>query len=61
VQVASIKARVESAAWYQRLKLLCDEVLSNFAFNFNLRRYIEEGQEPAGAHDHGEDVQVETG
>jgi len=26
-------------AWFQRLKLICDEPLSNFAFNFNLRRY----------------------
>ena len=26
-------------AWFQRLKLNCDEALSNFAFNFNLRRY----------------------
>jgi len=31
--------RVESA-WLQRLKLKYDELLSNFAFNFNLRRYI---------------------
>ena len=28
-------------AWFQRLKLKCDESLSNFAFNFNLRRYTE--------------------
>ena len=27
-------------AWFQRLKLTYDEALSNFAFNFNLRRYI---------------------
>ena len=27
------------SAWFQRLKLKCDEPLSNFAFNFNLRRY----------------------
>jgi len=27
-------------AWFQRLKLRCDEPLSNFTFNFNLRRYI---------------------
>ena len=26
----------------KRLKLKCDEPLSNFAFNFNLRRYIEQ-------------------
>jgi len=31
--------RVESA-WFQRLKLKCDEPLSIFAFNFNLRCYI---------------------
>jgi len=27
--------------WYQRLKLQYDETLSNFAFKFNLRRYIK--------------------
>jgi len=27
--------------WFQRLKLQYDELLSNFAFNFNLRRYIK--------------------
>ena len=26
-------------AWFQRLKLKYDETLSNFALNFNLRRY----------------------
>jgi len=25
----------------ERLKLKCDDLLSNFAFNFNLRRYSE--------------------
>ena len=25
----------------KRLKLECDELLSNFAFNFNLRRYTQ--------------------
>jgi hypothetical protein len=41
VQVASIKTQVESAPGVcnQRLKLKCDEPLSNFAFNFNVRRY----------------------
>jgi hypothetical protein len=41
VQVDSIKTRVESAPGVcnQRLKLKCDEPLSNFAFNFNVRRY----------------------
>ena len=29
------------SAWFQRLKLECDELLSSFAFNFNLRRYGE--------------------
>jgi hypothetical protein len=28
--------------WFQRLKLQCDEPLSNFAFNVNLRRYNQE-------------------
>ena len=28
----------------ERLKLKCDEPLSNFAFKFNLRRYIEGGR-----------------
>jgi len=26
------------------LKLICDEPLSNFAFNFNLRHYDQEGE-----------------
>jgi len=44
VQVASIKTRVESAPGFsQRLKLKCDEPLSDFAFNFNLRRYSKVG------------------
>ena len=39
VQVDSINTRVESVhgVCNQRLKLTCDESLSNFAFNFNLR------------------------
>ena len=43
VQVDSIKTRVESAPGVcnQRLKLKCDEPLSNFAFKFNLRLYTE--------------------
>jgi len=32
------ESRVESA-WCLRLKLKCDELLSSFAFNFNVRRY----------------------
>ena len=32
-------------AWLQRLKLRCDEPLSTFAFNFNLRRYSWEGRD----------------
>ena len=32
--------RVE-CLWFQRLKLRYDKTFSNFAFNFNLRRYIE--------------------
>jgi Leucine-rich repeat (LRR) protein len=28
-------------AWFQRLRLKCGEALSNVAFKFNLRRYIE--------------------
>jgi len=27
------------SAWFQRLNLKCDELLSNFAFTFNLRRF----------------------
>jgi hypothetical protein len=38
VQVDPIKTRVESVPG-QRLKLKCDDVLSNVAFNFNLRCY----------------------
>ena len=41
MQLDSIKTCVESAPGVcnQRLKVKCDEPLSNFAFNFNLRRY----------------------
>jgi heterodisulfide reductase subunit C len=28
-------------AWFPGLKLKCDGPVSNFAFNFNLRRYIK--------------------
>ena len=34
-------------AWFQRLKLKCDEALSNVAFNFNVRRYTREDAQPA--------------
>jgi hypothetical protein len=58
VQVDSIKTRVESAPGVcnQRLKLKCDEPLSNVAFNFNVRRYnvddqgVETTSEPITAH-----------
>jgi hypothetical protein len=40
VQVDPIKPRLK-APGHTRLKLKCDELLSNFAFNFNLRRYNE--------------------
>jgi hypothetical protein len=33
-----VESRVESA-WFERLKLRYDKLLSSFAFNFNLRRY----------------------
>ena len=33
-----VETRVERA-WFRRLTLKYDEPLSNFAFNFNLRRY----------------------
>ena len=45
MQVDSIKTRVESAL-FQRLRLECDEPLSNVAFNFNLRRYTLAGPLP---------------
>jgi len=38
VQVASIRPTLK-APGTKRLTLKCDESLSNFAFNFNLRRY----------------------
>jgi len=38
VQVDPIKTTL-TAPGTERLKLECDEPLSNFAFNFNLRRY----------------------
>jgi len=43
------ESRVESA-YSQRLKLKCDELLSRFAFNFNLLPYTEvreSGRQPA--------------
>jgi len=43
-----IEPRVESA-WLQRLKLNCDEQVSSFAFNFNLRRY-NGGERPVRHH-----------
>jgi hypothetical protein len=33
-----VEAHVERV-WFQLLKVKCDEPLSDFAFNFNLRRY----------------------
>ena len=39
-----MKARLVS--WFRRLRLKCDEPLSNFAFNFNLRRYTWDGGDP---------------
>jgi len=38
VQVDSINPMLKPPG-IKRLKLKCDEQLSNFAFNFNLRRY----------------------
>jgi len=37
-RLTPVRPRVDRA-WFQRLKLDYDEPLSNFAFNFNLRRY----------------------
>ena len=45
MQVDSIKPSLK-APEPKRLKLKCDELLSNFAFNLNLRRYIEDGVVP---------------
>jgi aspartyl-tRNA synthetase len=39
VQVDPIKPMLK-APGSERLKLKCDDMLSNFAFNFNLRRFI---------------------
>jgi len=39
VRVDRIKPTLK-ARGAEPLKLKCDELLSNFAFNFNLRRYI---------------------
>jgi len=39
-----VESRAESA-WFQRLKIRCDELLSKFAFTFNYsRRYIKAPQ-----------------
>jgi len=40
VQVDPFKPTLK-APGSERLKLKCDDLLSNFAFDFNLRRYIE--------------------
>ena len=41
MQVDSIESRVESAYGFSPWKLTYDEPLSNFAFECNLRRYLE--------------------
>ena len=48
MQVDPIKPK-SKAPGTKRLKLKCDEPLSNFAFKFNLRRCIKEACEAAGA------------
>ena len=40
IQVGRCRLPVSKLAWLQRLKMKCDEPLSNFAFKFNLRLYI---------------------
>ena len=39
-RLSPIEARIEGA-WFQRMILQHDKLLSNFAFNFNLRHYTE--------------------
>jgi len=39
-RLKAVEPRVVSA-WFQRLKLTCDQQLTNFAFKFNSRRYTE--------------------
>jgi len=41
VQVKHYQNPSSKRAWFQRLKLQCDGLLSKVAFNFNLRRCIE--------------------
>jgi hypothetical protein len=48
VQVDPIKSALK-APGTKRLKLIYDGPLSNFAFNFNLRRYIKDAAEKAVA------------
>ena len=47
------RARVSplESAWFERLKLKSDEPLSNIAFNFQLRPYVEEGRDHDAAVD----------
>jgi hypothetical protein len=54
VQVDPIRPTLK-APGAQRLKLKYEESLSNFAFNFNLRRYIPAFQHPSHSllEDHG--------
>ena len=39
--VSKVQNPSEKCAWFQRLKLNCDEPLSRIAFNVNVRRYIK--------------------
>ena len=47
MQVDGIKTRVEKRLCCQRLKVICDEPLSNLAFNLNLRRHTVASLEDA--------------
>ena len=46
---------------FQLLKINHDELVSNFAFKFNLRHYTKAGMHPVGTEHHGRAVQVDPG
>ena len=45
-------------AWFQRLKLKCDEALSNLAFKLNLRHYSKLGEVDDSEYDAVDDVDL---
>ena len=51
-RLEQVEPRVESA-WFQRLKLSLDKLVSSCAFNVNLRRYTKAFSSGSGGDDKG--------